>query len=120
MCRSKYSLGDQTSETIDLALQCQLDGGGSGLWPWNYSKLGKESWPSVVLPQESLDIFIYLFVYYMLCIILGPTDEGRGVVQRKDKHSGILTKLLLSKFISPKISVRLQCLTWCKYLKKYM
>ena len=96
--------GHQTSETIDLALQCQLDGGGSGLWPWNYSKLGKESWwPSVVLPQESLDIFIYLFVYYILVTILGTIDEGRGMVQRKDKHPGILTKLLpLSKLIFSK------------------
>lgn len=51
-------------------------------------------WPSKVLSQEPLDIFIHLFVYYVPGTILGTKDEGRGVVQGKEKHSGILTKLL--------------------------
>lgn len=56
----------------------RLDGGGSGLWPCDYPKLGKERKVGglTVLPQESLDILIHLFVYYMLGTTLGITDEG--------------------------------------------
>lgn len=39
----------------------------------------------------------------MLGTILGTTDEGRGMVKRKDKHSEILTKSLpFSKLIFSK------------------
>lgn len=62
---------------------------------------GKESWwPSTVLPWESLGICTQRHGYYMLRAISGIRSEGRRVVQGKEKHSEILTKLLpLSRLI---------------------
>lgn len=42
ICRTKYSLGIRLVRPWAWLYDARLDGGGSGLWPWDYLKSGKE------------------------------------------------------------------------------
>ena len=72
-----------------------------------------ESWcPSTVPPQECLDTFIDLFVYYVPGLTLSTGDEGRGVVQGKKKRCSLDQVISSLKAHFPKsLKEELQCLT---------
>lgn len=72
--RTKYLLSSQAMvKPWAWLYDAWKDDGGFGLWPWVRERM-ENWWPKIVLSQESLGIFIHLYIYYVPGTFLGTKD----------------------------------------------